>query len=131
MSRYTDANLDDIISMTGWNDTSLLSLYANFIAQRHLDDEFEEFCRGQAEEELSDDERLEDEEAAWEEAGGPLCPQCGVVHTGVWNQSHKMDCSVGRTPLSRLNELVEQYEDEAPYGAALRRYVDAVTKEDE
>ena len=125
MSRFTDMPTEDIVAMSGWNEDTVLSLYANFVAQRNLEDEFAAFCRAQAEEELTDDERLEDEEAAWEEAGGPICPQCGVPYKGVWNHAHKMDCSIGRTPLSRIDELP----DELPpgeYKERVRRYVSEI-----
>lgn len=125
MSRFTDADLTEIVHMTGWSDDTLLSLYANFVEQRRLANEFEEFCRARAEEELSDDERLEDGQIEWEEAGGPICPQCGVVYTGQWHQSHKMDCSIGHMTTSRLADLPEQL-PEGDYRDRVQRYVDAL-----
>lgn len=124
-TRFTDAELEDIVALTGWNDATILSLYANFVADRGLLDEFTDWCRGYAEEELSEEERQEDEEAAWEEAGGPICPQCGVVYTGQWHQSHKMDCSIGRMTTSRLADLPEQL-PEGDYRDRVQRYVDAL-----
>lgn len=131
MSRFTDAGLPAIISMTGWDDQTMLSLYANFIAQHHLEDEFEEWCRGAAEEELTREEKLQDEEAAWEEAGGPVCPQCRGVYKGDWNRAHKMDCSIGRTPLDKLRNVAD-YLPESEYRDRVQRYLDEIpTGEDE
>lgn len=125
MSRFTGADLTEIVRMTGWSDDTLLSLYANFVEQRRLANEFEEFCRAQAKEELSDDERLEDEQSEWEKVGGPICPQCGVVYTGQWHQSHKMDCSIGHLTTSRLADLLEQL-PEGDYRDRVQRYADAL-----
>lgn len=124
-TRYSDVGLDEMVAMTGWNDQILLSLYANFVAERQLLDEFTDWCRAQAEMERTDEEIEQDEEAAWEEAGGPICPQCGVVYTGVWTQSHKMDCSIGRMTTSRLSDLPEQL-PEGDYRDRVQRYVDAL-----
>lgn len=120
MSRFTDMPIEDIVAMSGWSKDTVLSLCANFIEQQKLTDEFTDFCRARAEEELTDDE-----EAAWEEAGGPICPQCGVPYKGVWNHAHKMDCSIGRTPLSRLDELPDELHP-GEYKERVRRYVSEI-----
>lgn len=125
MSRFTDADLTEIVHMTGWSDDTLLSLYANFVEQRRLAAEFEEFCRAQAEEELTEEEREEDEQAAWEEAGGPICPQCSAVYTGQWRQSHKRGCAIGRTPRDKLRDVAD-YLPTGAYRDRVLRYVDAL-----
>lgn len=127
MSRYDDASLDQMIGMTGWDNDSVISLYESFIAARDLEDEFADFCRAQADEELTAEEHVEDYEAACEEAGGPVCPQCHVVYTGIPSQSHKMDCGIGRADLKKY---VEQIPQEGIYYECVRLYVDAI-EEDE
>lgn len=126
MSRFDDLSFDAIAKRAGWKDASVLTLYSWFLNERNLMDEFTDFCRTKAEEELTDDERLEDEQAAWEEAGGPICPQCGVTYTGVWNLSHKMDCSIGRTPLDKLRD-VAGYLPMGAYRDRAQRYLDKVS----
>jgi len=122
-TRFTDADLNGIISLTGWIELTLLLLYTRFIERQKMTDEFEDYCRELAEDELSEEERLEDEEAAWQEAGGPICPQCGVAYLGDWNKAHKMDCSIGRMTTSRLSDLPGEL-PEGAYRDRVQRYVD-------
>jgi len=130
VSRYTDVGIKDIISMTGWDDESVISLYSEFVKQHKLEDEFEEFCRDAAEEELDLEERMQDEEVEWEKAGGPICPQCCGVYKGEWNKAHKMDCSIGRTPLNKLRDVAD-YIPEGEYRDRVQRYLDEIPFEED
>lgn len=91
MSRYTDLNVDMIFALAGWNKDARLGMYEEFIGGRNLVEAFTDFCRDKAEAERSEDEIDEDEEAAWEAAGAPLCPQCRLPFP-----AHKMACDIGR-----------------------------------
>lgn len=75
--KYPNADLSQLIQVTGWNDASLMSLYANFISHRQLDEEFTQWCRDQAEYES---ECSQDEDGVNAEAdGGFCCYDCGTT----------------------------------------------------